>query len=140
MELIKVNQNKIKHIRLLFLILAKRKFNISHQDSICYKEHKNFVLNHPYRFWYLIKDNNNYIGSIYVTFNNEIGVSFIISSRQIYMDSIRTILKIHKPLEPIRSIRSKFFIINTNPENNLLKDSLLSLGSSHLQNTYVFKD
>ena len=35
--------------------LSKRKYNISHLELPSYSAHKRFVVNSPYRVWYLIK-------------------------------------------------------------------------------------
>ena len=40
MELIKVNPNNINHVRNLFVILARKKFNISHICLPTYHQHK----------------------------------------------------------------------------------------------------
>lgn len=139
MELIEVNPNKVDHIRNLYVILSKRKHNISNNSPTLYKDHKNFVHNHPYRFWYLIRKQNNYIGVIYITNENVIGINTIKSSKEIYLNILKTVVNMHKPLEPIKSIRSEFFIINVNPNNHILIEAIKFLGLSHIQNTYIFK-
>ena len=140
MELIKVNPSNVNHIRNLFVILAKKQFNISHICLPTYKEHKKFVENNPYRFWYLILNDNKYIGVIYLTFENVIGVNTVISSKEIYISAIKSIINIHKPLDEIKSIRNKFFIINVNPKNKKLIEAIKILGLSHIQNTYILKN
>ena len=140
MELIKVNSRNISHIRHLFIILAKKQFNISHFCLPTYQEHKKFVENNPYRFWYLILNENKYIGVIYVTFGNVIGINTVISSKEIYISAINSIINTHKPLDEIKSIRNKFFVINVNPKNKLLIEAIKILGLSHIQNTYILKN
>ena len=140
MELIKVNPHKISHVRNLFVILARKKFNISHIFLPTYKEHKKFVENHPYRFWYLILNEQKYVGIIYVTFENVIGINTIISSRELYMEAIKALINSHEPLEEIKSIRNKCFVINVNPNNKTLIDAIKLLDFSHIQNTYIVKN
>lgn len=140
MKLIKVNPRKVNHIRNLFIILAKKKFNISHNNLPTYKEHKKFVENNPYRFWYLILNDQKYIGVIYVTFENIIGINTIVASKELYVKSIKAIANTHKPLNEIKSIRNKFFVINVNPNNKLLIEAIEILGLSHIQNTYILKN
>ena len=137
MELIKVNPYKINHVRNLFVILARKKFNISHICLPTYQEHKKFVENHPYRFWYLIKNEQKYVGVIYVTFENVIGINTIIPSKELYINAIKTLINSHKPLEEIKSIRNKFFVINVNPNNKILIEAIKMLGLCHIQNTYI---
>ena len=140
MELIKVNPHKINHVRTLFVILARKKFNISHICLPTYHQHKKFVENHPYRFWYLIKNEQKYIGVIYVTFENVIGINTIISSEELYINAIKALINFHKPLEEIKSIRNKFFVINVNPNNKILIEAIKTLGLNHIQNTYIVKN
>ena len=140
MELIEVNPNKENHVRNLFVILARKKFNISHICLPTYQQHKKFVENHPYRFWYLIKNEQKYIGVIYVTFENVIGINTIISSKELYINAIKALINFHKPLEEIKSIRNKFFVINVNPNNKILIEAIKNLGLCHIQNTYILKN
>ena len=140
MELIKVNPHKINHVRILFVILAKKKFNISHICLPTYHQHKKFVENHPYRFWYLIKNEQKYIGAIYVTFENVIGINTIISSKELYINAIKALINSHKPLEEIKSVRNKFFVINVNPKNKILIEAINIIGLCHIQNTYIVKN
>lgn len=140
MELVEVDPNKVNHIRHLYIILTKRKFNISHDNKTNYKNHKEFVQNHPYRFWYLILEKENYIGVVYLTNQNVVGINTIKSSKKLYLNALKTIIKMHKPLEPIKSVRSKFFTINVNPENYILIEAIKLLNLSHIQNTYIFKN
>ena len=140
MELIKVNPHKINHVRNLFVILARKTFNISHICLPTYHQHKNFVENHPYRFWYLIENKQKYIGVIYVTFENVIGINTIISSKELYINAIKALINSHKPLEEIKSIRNKCFVINVNPNNKILIEAIKILGLCHIQNTYIVKN
>ena len=139
MKLVEVDPNKVSHIRHLYIILNKREFNISHSKKTSYKNHKKFVQCHPYRFWYLIVEKKNHLGSIYVTNENVVGINVIKSSKTHYLKGLKTILKMHKPLDPIKSIRSKFFVINVRPDNHMLIEAIKSLDLTHIQNTYIFK-
>ena len=140
MELIKVNPHKINHVRNLFVILTEKKFNISHICLPTYHQHKKFVENHPYRFWYLIKNKQKYVGVIYITFENVIGINTIISSKELYINAIKALINSHKPLEEIKSIRNKFFVINVNPKIKILIEAIKILGLCHIQNTYIVKN
>ena len=42
----------------------------------------------------------------------------------------------HRPLPPIKSIRSEAFLVNINPENKSLIRFLECYGANHIQNTY----
>lgn len=140
MKLVEVDPNKDNHVRHLYIILNKRGFNISHNQKTSYKNHKKFVQNHPYRFWYLMLEKENHLGAIYVTNENVVGINVIKSSKTLYLKGLKTIIKMHKPLDPIKSIRSKFFVINVRPDNHMLIEAINSLDLSHIQNTYIFKN
>lgn len=60
----------------LYELLEQRNpiVNISHRKMPTYKEHIKFVLSKPYSKWYIIQYNNQKIGSIYLTKQNEIGI------------------------------------------------------------------
>ena len=63
-----------KDIHFLYKLLLSRKFNISHRKSPSIEDHRAFVLNHPYRNWYLIKFESDYIGTLYLSNENIIGI------------------------------------------------------------------
>ncbi len=48
--------------------------NISHKKMPKFKEHIKFVDSKPYSKWYIIKQNNEKVGSIYLSKQNEIGL------------------------------------------------------------------
>ena len=48
--------------------------NISHKRMPSFKEHIKFIKSKPYSKWYIIKDNNEKVGSIYLSKQNEIGI------------------------------------------------------------------
>lgn len=48
--------------------------NISHKRMPSFKEHIKFVKSKPYSKWYIIKQNNEKVGSIYLSKQNEIGL------------------------------------------------------------------
>ena len=48
--------------------------NISHKKMPTFKEHIKFVNSKPYSKWYIIKQNDEKVGSIYLSQQNEIGL------------------------------------------------------------------
>ncbi len=136
---IKVNPNNIEHIRILYILLSKRKYNISHTNFPSYSEHKNFVLNSPYRFWYLLKKSDEFIGSIYITNENVIGLNAYKINLQDYETIFKSILIKHKPLKPIKSVRNANFLINVNPKNKKLIEYMEKFGMEHIQSSYLIK-
>ena len=63
-------------IRFLFELLKERdsRANISHKKMPTFTEHQNFVNSKPYSKWYVILYENERVGSIYLSKNNEIGI------------------------------------------------------------------
>ena len=49
--------------------------NISHKKLLTYDEHVRFVMKKPYKKWYIIKSNDQKVGSIYLSLEDEIGIS-----------------------------------------------------------------
>lgn len=140
LEFINIEKNSEIHISELFKILEKRKFNISHENLPDFNSHRNFVLNHPYRFWKIVKNKNKIIGTFYITFDNVIGINLIKPSKTLYIDLIKKIFEICTPLEENKSMRSKYFLVNVNPENRKLIEALKTLGLEHIQNTFAYKN
>ena len=115
----------------LFKLLLSRVHNISHQVMPSYGEHSEFVNKHPYRVWYLMHKNNRYIGTVYLTYENSIGIN----TNDDLIDGLllRIIDKIKsefEPLPPIKSIRANHFSINVSPSNRAM---ILALDENNYQ-------
>lgn len=124
------------HKKITFDILNTRKYNISHLNQIDFLEHEEFFQNHPYRNWYLIKFESDYIGTLYLSNENIIGINFIKYNKTFLKKTINFVLDEHEPLPPIKSIRSDSFLINVHPENSKLSSFLVENGATHIQSTY----
>jgi len=64
----------------LYILLIEREpeMNISHTQMPTWLEHRKFINNHPYFAWYvLITSTGAKAGSIYLTFNDEIGIQLL---------------------------------------------------------------
>ena len=139
LKLIKVDYKNPLHNKLLFKFLREREFNISHKNLPTYQNHLKFIKNNPYRKWFLISHKKNFIGSIYILYDNGIGLD--INSK--YYDLIDNIMKIIfsniAPLKAIPSIRMDRFHMNINPSNKALKDIIGKQGAVLQQQTFLFK-
>ena len=135
-ELVLVNSKLKDHIDLLYTFLSLREFNISHKELPNYKEHSDFVKDHPYRKWYLLKKNISFVGSSYITYSNNIGINIPNGNSKDYSKFIILISKKLKPLKPIKSIRSKDFHININPKNKKLLKAAELLKMDLIENTF----
>ena len=110
----------------LFSLLKSRKYNISHKYMPSFEDHKKFVINNPYRVWYLFKKNNIDIGSFYIKFDNSIGVNL----KEYTFENIKAIItfikKEYVPNSSSPSLIPSYFYINSSSKNieliNLLND------------------
>ena len=137
-KLIIVNSNNEDHVKKLFFFLNKRRFNISNKKITDYETHHNFVKNNPYRKWFLVKSNHDYIGSIYVLYNNGIGIDLDESNYNLIQYILDIFLSIVKPLMEVPSLRTNKFHINIPPENEKLIEICKNLGAKKTQCTYEF--
>lgn len=117
--------------RLLYDLLRERddSVNISHSVLPTWQQHLEFISREPYAAWYLV-DADSYVGSVYLTKNNEIGV-FILKEHQGHgygPMAIKLIMELHPRDE---------FIANINPENDRSIGVFAKLGFTHIQNTYI---
>jgi hypothetical protein len=132
--------NSEADIEALYELLNDRPHNISHNSLTSFDEHKLFVLNHPYREWFIIRDKNLVVGSIYVLKSNGIGIYINNNDEIIIRESIGWILANFEPLPEIKSIRSKYFHISVHPDNEVMSNCLSKLNSVLIEHTYILKN
>lgn len=117
-------------LRFLFDLLEKRDphANISHKKMPSYKQHIKFVKSKPYSKWYIIFKEKERIGSIYLSKNNEVGIS---------------LLKAHKKKNIENSVLEKLmkkhprerYLANVNPKNKKLISFFTNNGFKLIQYT-----
>ncbi len=137
-KLIKVRKTH-EHALALYALLNARIHKISHFDLPTFEQHKQFFLSHPYRAWYLISQNNEFIGSIYLLKSNNIGVFAVSNYHQCVLEAIKQLLRKYKPLPAIRSVRAPTFSVNVAPTDELLICVLNELGGELSQQTYTLR-
>ena len=127
-----VNENDIMF---LYNLLEKRNpdLNISHKQMPTLDEHKEFVLSKPYTNWYIIKKNNDKIGAIYLSKNDEIGIS-ILENFEFY-EIAKESFKIIMELNP-----RKRYLANVSPKNKSSQEFLERNGFMGLEYVYEFKN
>ena len=116
------------HLDILFSLLGKREFFISHRGLPSFKEHKNFCLSNPYRFWYIITSGNKTIGTFYLTEENSIGINIENSNEDLFASVLEFILSTFIPLPSQASKVTEGFHINVSPKNKQLLKASHSLG------------
>ena len=97
----------------LFELLKDRgsKINISHRKMPTYNTHVKFVMSKPYAKWYIIKYQDEKIGSVYLSYQDEIGI-FLKKGNQrkgIGKKSLELLMKKNP---------RKRFLANVNPKNS----------------------
>lgn len=124
-------------VEALYDLLSTRKFGISHQKMPEYNDHKAFVLNHPYRAWYLVQRKEASIGTCYVMDNNCVSVFLTEGAESHIGEVLDFLLSSYEPLEEIKSVRPPYFYINVPEGNTLLMKQVADLGWKNLQTTFA---
>jgi len=121
-----------EQIALLYEFLENREFNISHKSMPSMDQHDSFVRNHPYRGWWLIYNADNssqVVGSVYVSFDNSVGINMEMDKIEFTVEYFTEILKKEiNPLPPESSKRFEDFFYNVSPKNNDLINWLSDCG------------
>lgn len=123
---------KDRHHSILYQLLLERKENesISHNDMPSWGEHVGFIEKKPYKGWYVVYRDEIAVGSIYLTYKNEIGIAIFEKYRRLGLAkrAIVELMGLH---------REDYYLANINPANQ--KSIALftgKFGFKHIQNTY----
>ena len=127
-----------EQIEKLYVQLEKRVHNISHTHIPSFKEHEKFVLNHPYREWFILMDKDRAIGNVYIQFDNSIGLHFDSPKN---FDKVFEVLRLIKisflPLPAMPSVRIGEFFFRVPSGNHLLQERLSILGFHEVERVFV---
>lgn len=108
-----------------------------------YEEHRDFVRSSPYRHWALIhpEGSDEYVGQVYLTRTNEIGVYIFKQYRGQGLASavLQHVLKYIEPLPAIPGVRPGYWVANINPKNKASIKLFKSLGFELGQQSYFLK-
>lgn len=117
-------------VLVLYELLGERRpeQSISHQAIPSFEEHCAFVASRPYEVWYLIREGRNFVGSIYLSKQREIGL-FIFRKDQGHGYA-------GKAFEALRKKHPGPMLANVNPQNERSIGFFQSRGFRHIQNTY----
>ena len=106
--------------------------NISHKKMPSYDEHVEFVMSKPYTNWYIIKYDKKNVGSIYLSKQDEIGIS--INTDYEYDQIVKSALKLLMKLN-----RRKRYLANVGPKDVKSQEFLLKNGFTSLEYVYEIK-
>lgn len=107
--------------------------NISHRKMPTWEEHIAFVESKPYKAWYLIKNDEKWVGAIYLSKMNEIGI-FIFKQSQskgVGKDAVNELMKLHP---------SERFLANIAPHNIKSINFFEGMGFKMIQRTYELRN
>jgi hypothetical protein len=123
----------------LYFLIQNKKHNISNVSLPSRNQHEKFCLNHPYRFWFLIYEQKNLLGSVYFTYQNSIGINFMDIAGRHNELIIRHLVENIDPMPAKPSeVQTKFFC-NVSPKNTKLIKLLENLGADVSQVSFKFK-
>ena len=115
----------------LYDLLEERnsQVNISHKTMPTYDEHLKFIKSKPYSKWYIIKYNDQKVGSIYLTKINEIGIHIVkeIRRKNVATSALKILMK--------KNLRIRF-LANINPKNKKSIEFFIKQNFKLIQYTY----
>ena len=106
--------------------------NISHKKMPSYDEHVNFILSNPYTILYTIEYEGEKTGSIYLSKQDEIGISLVDNS--LYDKIGKSVIKLL-----IKNNPRKRYLAKTSPQNKKLQNFFVNNGFTGLEYTYEIK-
>ena len=123
-----VNPHDLPQVQFLYELLKERDpvVNISHREMPSFEKHREFVDSLPYKCWYIIHADDDPIGSVYLTHQNEIGI-FILKARQGHdygKQAICLLMNMHPGMR---------FLANINPHNSRSINVFEGLGFNLIQ-------
>ena len=136
-DLVKGSKSQILE---LFNLLKIRKYNISNTSKTNFKDHSYFVKNNPYKYWYIIYEKDNILGSFYIHRNNSVGINLVKSSSKITKLIINFIKDSHKPMKAVKSIVPNYFYVNVPYKNKYMINILKKNGLKKIQETFVINE
>ena len=131
---IKLNQVTKNDMLFLYELLKNKNpnSNISHKKMPSYDEHVEFVMSKPYTNWYIIECDKKNVGSIYLSKQDEIGIS--INNDYEYDQIVKPALKLLMKLN-----QRKRYLANTSSKDVRSQEFLLKNGFTSLEYVYEMK-
>ena len=123
-------------IKALYQFLERRKHSISHQEMPSLKTHEEFVKKHPYRKWWMVKVEEKWAGTVYLSQENSVGINLQTLDSNLICKIIKQVMSKNEPLPAIPSVRPGYFYINVAPQNTALRFALDDLGAKLTQNSF----
>ncbi len=102
------------------------------------EEHEAFFKHSPYALWYLVENGGDWVGYVYTSWDNEVGLWLFREHRgKGYGPQIlKKLLDEVSPLPGVPGKRPSHFVANIHPLNERSIHLFQSFGFKHIQNTY----
>lgn len=126
-----------EHLAESYRLLRLRQHAISHASIPSFEEHSRFVSSKPYRHWFLIKNFDEYVGTVYVQDDNSIGLNLVAEHTFLAPGVLHNIKDFCEPLHAIPSKRNGRFFINIPSSDIELRDTLLARGGIEIQRSFL---
>lgn len=130
-------------VGVLYALMKERDSDtsISHKKCPSYADHEDFIERRPYWLWYLIASESEWIGTVNITHQNEIGIA-VFKTHQGEGWGRKTLVKLIADIEPrpaIPGVRTGYFLANINPKNSRSIRLFESIGFKICQQTYSYE-
>lgn len=105
--------------------------SISHDSMPEWEEHQNFIESNPYLHWYIIENDSNVVGSMYLSKEREIGISIFnfYKKRGYGTEAVNLLVNLHPGK----------FLANINQNNKAGIKFFEQFGAELIQNTYLMR-
>jgi len=120
-------------IQILYDLLKTREYSISHVNLPSFDDHALFVKNHSYLAWFLIRLENQYLGTLYIKNDNSIGLNVENPNIKLVKECIDFIYLNFSPRPPIPSEIPSYFYLNVSSKNQKLIEIFKELQIPQLQ-------
>lgn len=128
--------NTENQIDILYSLLQERTHGISHSIMPSLHEHRNFVLSDPYEAWFLVRTNQNFLGSLYIKDENTVGINLASYSLGIVCACLNHINKNFSPRRAKPSLIPAHFVVNVASSNTTFQQNMRMLGYDEIQTTF----
>ena len=121
---------------ILFELLGKRQHSISHKVMPSKSEHLAFIKSNPYRYWFLVFEDDQLVGAIYIQKDNSIGLNLLFPHKKLVRKILGYLKRNFDPEPEVKSKVPDYFYLNVSYGNEDLKEILDELGVDPIQLSY----
>ena len=123
-------------INILYELLKKRNYSISHREMPSYAAHVEFVKSSPYLNWYIFSHNQNHLGTFYIKKDNSIGLDITNPCELLVKEVLNFILINFAPQKELKSQIPPYFYVNVAYSNEIMKNILSKLNFDAIQTSF----